>query len=195
VDIVASVVLMSHAAEEVRLSQDRRDKILDFLLEWLTGDQIDSKTLGHFRFIGTMFGLTAKVKEMVGRTSSVQGRQELAVSLALAALNIAVSDEPVQATERQLERREAREAEKAFKQSLTGRGKAAPALPIGNKPAATKRQRSQDPSAVYKRQRRANMTEDELAALRAYGTQRQRERRARLKAAKSLQELSDSLPV
>jgi hypothetical protein len=60
-----------HTKDEIRLSQERRDKIIDYLLEWLTGDQIDSKTLGHFRFIGTMFGLDAKVRDLAGRTSSV----------------------------------------------------------------------------------------------------------------------------
>lgn len=63
-DIGACGVSHAHTQEEIQLSQDRRDKIIDFLLEWLTGDQIDSKTLGHFRFIAEMFGITAKVKEM-----------------------------------------------------------------------------------------------------------------------------------
>jgi hypothetical protein len=55
---------------------------------------------------------------MVGPTSSVQGRQELCVSLALAALNLAVSDEAVEATDRQLERRESRAAQKQFKAAI-----------------------------------------------------------------------------
>jgi hypothetical protein len=104
-DTVALVVSMSATKEEIQLSQDRRDRIINYLLEWLTGDQIDSKTLGHFRFIAEMFGITAKVKEMC-RASSLQGRQELALSIAVAALNVAVSDEPVEPTARQLERKE-----------------------------------------------------------------------------------------
>jgi hypothetical protein len=105
------------------------------LLEWLTGPDIDSKTLGHFRFIGEMFGINSKVKEMC-RASSIQGRQELAVSIALAALNMAVSDEPVQPTERQIERRERREAAKEFKQSLAGKAVVRPGKPK-NAPVST----------------------------------------------------------
>jgi hypothetical protein len=122
----ASVVVMSatHSKEEIQLSQERRDGIVNFLLEWLTGDQIDSKTLGHFRFVGEMFGLAAKVREIVGKTSSVQGRQELCVSLAVAALNLAVSDEPVRPTDRQLERREARAAAKQFEAAVAGKSEA-----------------------------------------------------------------------
>ncbi|HYZ72583.1 MAG TPA: hypothetical protein VE641_05855 [Chthoniobacterales bacterium] len=70
---------MSATKEEIQLSQDRRDKIIDFLLEWLTGPDIGSETLGHFRFISEMFGIAGKVKEMV-RASSIQDRQELALT-------------------------------------------------------------------------------------------------------------------
>jgi hypothetical protein len=38
--------------------------VINYLLEWLTGTEIDPETLGHFRFIAEMFGLTAKVREM-----------------------------------------------------------------------------------------------------------------------------------
>jgi hypothetical protein len=48
--------------EEIQLSQDRRDGIINFLLEWLTGPDIDSRTLGHFRFIGEMFGILRNVR-------------------------------------------------------------------------------------------------------------------------------------
>jgi hypothetical protein len=54
-------VSAAHTKEEIGLSQERRDGIINFLLEWLTGPDIDSRTLGHFRFIGEVFGLTAKV--------------------------------------------------------------------------------------------------------------------------------------
>jgi hypothetical protein len=117
-----------HTKDEVRLSQERRDGIINYLLEWLTGDQVDSKTLGHFRFIGEMFSITPKVKEMC-RASSPQGRQELALSIALAALNLAVSDEPVEPTARQLQRKESREGEKQFKQSLAGKAAVKPGKP------------------------------------------------------------------
>src|SRR5260370_28755205 len=108
----------THTKEEIQLSQDRRDAILTFILEYLTGHEIDRRTIGHFAFLGEVFGITVKVKEIVGKTSSAQGRQELCVSLAIAALNLAVSDDPVEATDRQLERQERREADKQFKQSL-----------------------------------------------------------------------------
>lgn len=109
---------MSASKEEIQLSQNRRDAILTFILEYFTGDQISRKDLGHFAFLAQMFGLDAKVREMVGRTSSLQGRQELCVSLALAALNLAVSDEPIEPTDRQIERRESRSAQKQFEAAV-----------------------------------------------------------------------------
>jgi hypothetical protein len=110
---VADVVSEPHTKEEIRLSQERRDGIINYLLEWLTGDQVDSKTLGHFRFLAEVFGITSKVKDMV-KASSIQGRQELAVTVALAALNVALDDSPLQPTERQ----EARVAAKQFEQRV-----------------------------------------------------------------------------
>jgi hypothetical protein len=112
-----STVFHAHTHDEIRLSQERRDLVINYLLEWLTGREINSKTLGHFRFIAEMFGVTAKVREMC-KASSIQVRQELCVSLALAALNFAVSDEPVQPSERQIERREAKAAAKQFQAAL-----------------------------------------------------------------------------
>jgi hypothetical protein len=147
-----------HIKDEIRLSQERRDGILTFILEYFTGDQIDSKTLGHFRFIAEMFGITAKVKEMC-RASSLQGRQELALSIAVAALNVAVSDEPVEPTARQLERKERREAAKEFEQRVAGMGK----------PGRTTK---------YYHAKRAKMTEAELTADRAKRAAVMREFRA-----------------
>jgi hypothetical protein len=171
-----------HTAEEIQLSQERRDRIVNFLLEWLTGPDIDSKTLGHFRFIGEMFGINSKVKEMC-RASSIQGRQELAVSIALAALNMAVSDEPVQPTERQIERRERREAAKQFEQRVAGlksagAGKSADteAVRAVKKPGRTTK---------YYHAKRARMTEAELTADRAKRAAAMREIRARRKAART----------
>jgi hypothetical protein len=120
VDTVALVVIMSATKEEIQLGRDRRDRIINFILEYFTGPEIDRKTLGHFRFIAEMFGITAKVKEMCG-ASSIQGRQELAVTIALAALNVAIDDSPPPPSERQLERRERREAAKQFEASLAGK--------------------------------------------------------------------------
>jgi hypothetical protein len=165
----------AHTQDEVRLSQERRDGIINYLLEWLTGDQIDSKTLGHFRFLGEMFSINSKVKEMC-RASSLQGRQELAVSVALAALNMAVSDEPVEPTTRQLERKESREAAREFERRVAGAKNLSGEL-------VSARRLSQEPSAVAHRKRRVRMSEEELSAFRALAAQRQRERRARLKAA------------
>jgi hypothetical protein len=152
----------AHTKDEVRLSQERRDAILTFVLDYLTGDQIDRKTLGHFAFIAATFGLTAKVREMVGKTSSVQGRQELCISLALAALNLAVSDEPVEPTTRQMERKESRDAAKEFERRVAGMGK----------PERTTK---------YYHAKRAKMTEAELTADRAKRAAVMREIRAKHK--------------
>jgi len=116
-------MLHAHTTDEIRLSQERRDGIINYLLEYFTGDQIDSRTLGHFRFISDAFAITGKVKELA-KASSIQGRQELAVTIALAALNLAVSDGPVQPSERHIERKERREAAKQFEASLAGRSDA-----------------------------------------------------------------------
>jgi hypothetical protein len=181
----ASVVLMSatHSKAEIQLSQERRDAILNFLLEWLTGDQIDSKTLGHFRFIGEMFSITPKVKEMC-RASSFQGRQELCLSVALAALNLALDDSPPEPSQRQLERRERREAEKQWSKTVANL-KPTPAAPVP-KPVKSERPLSMEASAVAHRKHRARMTEEELDAFRVLAAQRQRERRARLRASRTV---------
>jgi hypothetical protein len=156
--------------EEIQLSQDRRDGIINFLLEWLTGPDIDSRTLGHFRFIGEMFGINSKVKEMC-RASSIQGRQELAVSVSLAALNLAVSDEPVQPTERQIERREARAAAREFEQRVAVAGK--PTTP-------TKTQSDKvSPHTLKWREKVARMTPYELEAFRSKERERLRAYHAR----------------
>jgi hypothetical protein len=167
-----------HTKDEIRLSQERRDKIIDYLLEWLTGDQIDSKTLGHFRFIGTMFGLNAKVRDLVGRTSSVQGRQELCVSLALAALNVAVSDDPVQPTERQLERRERREAAKQFEASLAGKSDADGGACVAEPDKPPK------PPSIHNRPR-AELSPNDLERVRKSQRERQARWRAKAKAVKA----------
>jgi hypothetical protein len=161
----------AHTADEIRLSQERRDGIINFLLEWLTGDRIDSKTLGHFRFIAEMFGITAKVNEMA-KASSIQGRQELAVAIALSALNVAVSDEPVQPTERQIERRERREAAKQFEACLAGKndadGGACGAEPV--KPVK--------PPSIHNRPR-ASLSPEQLERFRKASNERQARWRAR----------------
>jgi hypothetical protein len=129
-----------------------------------------------------MFGINSKVKEMC-RASSIQGRQELAVSIALAALNMAVSDEPVQPTERQIERRELREAAKQFEQRVAGlksagAGKSADTEPVPpvKKPGRTTK---------YYHAKRARMTEAELTADRAKRAAVMREIRAKRKAART----------
>jgi len=187
--MLALVDVMSQStAEEVRLSQERRDAILTFVLEYFTGDQIDSKTLGHFRFIAEVFCLSAKVKEMVGKTSSVQGRQELCVSLALAALNLAVSDEPVEATDRRLERKERRESSKQFEAAVAaakpaGAGAVAPAAKISGavKPVSKVPGRT----TKYYHANRSRMSPEELAADRAHRAASMRKFRANRKAART----------
>jgi hypothetical protein len=66
-----------------------------------------------------MFSITPKVKEMA-KASSIEYRQELAITIALAALNVALSDEPVRPSERQIERREVRAAYKRFADAVAG---------------------------------------------------------------------------
>jgi hypothetical protein len=167
---------MSQATtEEVRLSQERRDAILTFVLDYFTGDQIVRRTLAHFAFIAEVFGVNAKVREMVGKTSSVQGRQDLCVSLALAALNLAVSDEPVEATDRQLERREARAAAKQFKAAVVA---AKPAGAVAPAPDAAKTVR---PYRSIHNRPISELSESQREHVRKM----RRERIARWKAAKS----------
>ena len=107
----------------------------------------------------------------MAKASSIQGRQELAVSIALAALNVAVSDQPVQPTDRQLERRERREAAKHFEASLAA-----------GKPAA-----DAEPETVKKRpsihnKRRSSLNPKQLRKVRASSRERQRRWRAKVRA-------------
>ena len=165
-------------AEEIRLSQERRNAILTFVLDYFTGDQIDRKTLGHFSFVAEMFGLTKKIKEMVGKTSSVQGRQELCVSIALVALNLAVSDEPVEATDGQLERRERREAAKQFKASLAGKSDADGGACVAEPDKPVK------PPSIHNRPR-AELSPDDLERVRKSQRERQARWRAKAKSEKT----------
>ena len=175
---------MSQATtDEVRLSQERRDAILTFVLDYFTGDQIDRRTLAHFAFIAEVFGVNAKARDMVKTASSIQGRQELALSLAISALNIALDDSPPEPSQRQLDRREPRSAAKEFEQRVAN-FKPAPAAPVP-KPVKPARPLSQESSAVAHRKRRANMTTEELVAFRAKAARLQGERRSRLKAEKA----------
>jgi hypothetical protein len=176
-----------HSNEEIQLSQERRDRVITALLDYFTGPDVDSKTLGHFKFIGAMFGLDKKVRESC-RASSVQGRQELAVTVAPASLNLAVSDEPLLLPQHVLDKQEAKEAEKEWKEHLTtarsetGKGSNEP---LEQEPAvspSTGRPYSQNRQAVYKRKRIARMTPDELAAYRAASVKKQMRYKARLKA-------------
>ena len=163
---------MDHTKEEIQLSQDRRDRIINYLLEWLTGPDIDSKTFGHFRFIGEMFGITGKVAEMT-KASSVEGRQELAISIALAALNLAVSDEPVEPSEGQIERRECRERAKQFEASLAGKSDAAGGVCVAE---AVK------PPSIHNRPR-ASLSPAQLERTRKSQRERQARWRAKVRAA------------
>jgi hypothetical protein len=61
--------------QEIQLSQDRRDKIINFLADWLTGPGMASKTLSHFRFLAEMFGIAEKVKDMVKAASIHRARK------------------------------------------------------------------------------------------------------------------------
>lgn len=176
-DTVVLVVSMAatHTKEEVQLSQERRDAILTFILEYFTGPEIDRKTIGHFAFLGEVFGLTGKVKEMVGKTSSIQGRQELCVSIALAALNLALDDSPPEPTAHQLERKERREAAKQWKETVAAAGKSKEPVRQVKSPS------------IYN-QRRSKLSPEELERVRLLTNERMARYRAKLKAKKAAQE-------
>jgi hypothetical protein len=186
VTILASVISMSRASsDEIAAATARRNEIVNALLEVLTGPAFTTRELQHYRFVGEIFQVNSVVQELCSSASSLEGRTELSLSVALAALAIAIDDTPPSPTERVLKRREAdkerREADKQFRASLAGKVKPAGAV----KPAVSKRPLSQESSAVAHRKRRASMSEEELNAFRALATQRQRDRRARLKASQS----------
>jgi hypothetical protein len=171
----------THSAEEIRLSQDRRDAILTFVLDYFTGDQIDRRTLAHFAFLAEVFGITAKVKEMVKTASSIQGRQELALSLAISALNIALDDSPPEPSQRQLDRRKSRSAAKEFEQRVASL-KPAPAPVAGKaKPVSKVPGRT----TKYYHAIRSRMTPEELAAERVKRAEAMRRFRANRKAKKA----------
>jgi hypothetical protein len=126
VDILALVVIMSRASSEEALAATaRRNEIVLQLLELLTSDSFTTKELQHYRFVGEIFQVNSVVREMCSSASSLEGRTELALSGALAALAIAIDDTPPAPTQRHAERKEARresrDAERAFKQSLAGK--------------------------------------------------------------------------
>jgi hypothetical protein len=151
--------------QEIQLSQDRRDKILIFLLEYFTGNEVDSKTLGHFRFLGEVFGIGRKVKDMV-RASSIQGRQELALTVALAALNVCLDDTPQEPTERIIEQRERREAGKQFEVSLAGKSDGDGGACVAEPDKVVK------PPSIHNRAR-AELSPDELERVRQLTRKRQ----------------------
>jgi hypothetical protein len=186
-DTLALSVIMSRApSAEVLTATERRNEVINALLEVLTGPVFSTKELQHYRFVGEIFQVNSVVREMCSSASSLEGRTELALSVALAALAIAIDDTPPAPTQRQAERnearREAREAERAFKQSLAA-GKAA-------KPAASSKQdkplkpvKTAGRTSKYYHAKRAKMTEAELAADRAKRAAVMREIRAKKKAA------------
>ena len=110
----------------------------------------------------------------MAKASSLQGRQELAVTIALAGLNLAVSDEPVQPTERQIERRERREAAKQFEAALAGKsdadGGACVAEPV----------KPNKPPSIYN-QRRSKLSPEDLERVRRLTNERMARYRAKVK--------------
>jgi hypothetical protein len=178
-DTLALVVIMSRASSaEVLAATARRTEITNALLELLTSDAISTKELQHYRFVGDIFSIAPVIQELCSGSSTIEARTEKALACAMAALAIAIDDTPPAPTERQLarreERREAREAERAFKQSLAA-GK-------GAKPAASSKEdkplKIPGRTSKYYHAKRAKMTEAELAADRAKRAAVMREIRA-----------------
>lgn len=102
----------------------------------------------------------------------------MALSIALAALNAAVSDEPVQPTERQIERKQRREAAKQFEASLVGKSDADGGACVAEpeKPVKT--------PSIHNRPR-AELSPDDLERVRKSQRERQARWRAKAKSQKT----------
>lgn len=111
------------AKEEIAAATAKRMAIVDALLELLTGPEISSQEMARIRFVGDIFKITPVIQELCASASSIQGRQELALAAALAALNVALDDTHPPPSKRVLEAREHREAGRIFKARLNpGKG-------------------------------------------------------------------------
>jgi hypothetical protein len=167
---------------EVTAATARRNEIVNALLEVLTSDAFTTKELQHYRFVGEIFQVSSVVRKLCSSASSLEGRTELSLSVALAALAIAIDDTPPGPSERVLKRREAREADKAFKRSLAA-GKSAKRAASSKEDKPLKPLKGLSRTAKYYHAKRAKMTEIELVADRAKRAAVMREIRAKKKAA------------
>lgn len=177
---------MSLKKDEVEAATAKRMAIVDQLLELLTGPAISSKELGRLRFVSVVFGIAPVIKELCN-ASSVEGRCELALAAALCALNVALDDTPPQPSERQLERKERREASKQFEATVTRAKSAANAedAQVENKEgSANAEDADKEPvksPSIYNRPR-AELSPEELERVRKMTAERQARYRAKLKA-------------
>jgi hypothetical protein len=132
---------MSRASSsEIAAASARRTEIVNTLLEVLTSDAFTTKELQHFRIVSHLFSIDPVIQELCSGSSTIEARTEKALACAMAALSIAMDDTPPTPSERVLkrreERREAREVDKAFKQSLAGKVAVKPGKPQ-SAPAST----------------------------------------------------------
>jgi hypothetical protein len=129
-DTLALVVIMSRASsEEVLAATERRNEIINALLEVLTGPVFSTKELQRLRFVSEIFAIAPLIEELCASASTIEGRTELALAAAMCALNITMDSDPPAPSQRVIERREAREAEKQFKESLAGKVAVKPGKP------------------------------------------------------------------
>ena len=126
------------SSEEVAAATARREEIVNGLLELLTRPLFSTKELRHYQAVSAIFGVEPVVRELTGVASTLEGRTELLISVAMAALQIAIDSTPPAPSQRIIERREARresrEAERELKQSLAGESKPEVATSVNPSP-------------------------------------------------------------
>jgi hypothetical protein len=113
---------MSATPDEIAAATKRRKEITETLLEVMTGPSFTTKDVRHFQAVSAIFGIDAVVREICSQASNLESRTELALSICLASLAIAIDDTPPPPSDRILKRREQaaerREVEREFKAKL-----------------------------------------------------------------------------
>lgn len=170
---------MSRATkEELESAQARRLAIVDDLLELLTSDRISTKELQRLRLVSHCFAIEPVIQELCEGSGSIEARTEKALACAISALQIAIDSEPPPTPEWMLKRRKAdkenREAEKEFKQKLSGLKSA------GKEPEPVK-----SPSRSIHNRPKGELTEAQREHVRKLTNARQARYRAKLKAKKA----------
>jgi hypothetical protein len=178
---------MSATPSEITAATARRNEIVNLLLEFFTGDStFSTKELQHYRAVASIFAIEPVVKELTGTASTRENRTELALSVAMCALSIAMDDSPPTPSQRVLKRREAdlerREAAKEFKAAVAF-AKPAGAVVATAKPVRSVKELSR--TGKYYHAIRSRMSPEELAADRAKRAEVMRRFRANRKAKKA----------